>query len=291
MTTDKSRLESAIQGALLRLFARLPLDWGSAIGGTLVRWNVRRTRQKAMARARRNLAFHRPEATDAELDAMVDTYCDGIGRLMAEYAVLHRLLPEGRLEIVGVERYREIAGHRPLLALGLHTGNWETFPIAYAAAGIPLTSFYAPPADAFERRVAEATRARLGVRLLSPDPRGARDGLRALLRNEVVAIFPDEARDGRLMGPLFGRPPHDAGNIAVAARLARKSGALIGICHSTRLRGCRYRLVFEEPFPLPETDTPDLLADVAFLNAKIEPIISAALPNWYFLDDDMSPLP
>ncbi len=28
---------------------------------------------------------------------------------------------------------------------------------------------------------------------------------------KIVAIFPDEARKGRTMAPLFGRPPHDRG--------------------------------------------------------------------------------
>ncbi len=36
--------------------------------------------------------------------------------------------------------------------------------------------------------------------------------------------------------------------------------------------------------------TADILEDVRFLNDKIEPIIRANIPRWYFLDDSSAPL-
>jgi Kdo2-lipid IVA lauroyltransferase/acyltransferase len=158
----------------------------------------------------------------------------------------------------------------------------------FQQAGIPLASFYAPPEDPFEREVALWSRGRFGVELLSPDTRGARDGLRLLRQNRVVMIFPDEARQGVTMGPLFGRPPHDRGNLAIAARLARHAGADFVICHSTRIGPCRFHLDFGAPFSLPPVSgSADILADVKVLNDRIEPIICANIPRWYFLDDGL----
>ncbi len=87
------------------------------------------------------------------------------------------------------------------------------------------------------------------------------------------------------MAPLFGRPPHDRGNLAIAARLARKQKCRLAVSHVERLPGCRFRLNITAPFDLPDEPGRTVLDDVAFLNAKIEPIILRNLDNWYFLDD------
>ena len=41
---------------------------------------------------------------------------------------------------------------------------------------------------------------------------------------------------------------------------------------------------------MPVREGEDILADVAFLNARIEPIVSANIPRWYFLDDSLAPV-
>jgi KDO2-lipid IV(A) lauroyltransferase len=267
---------------------RLPSGWASALGALIVRKSVPYTRPGIMPNAKANLRRHKPDAGEAELDTMVQAFLDGVGRVMGEYAVMDRFIKEGRFEVSGLEAFREIAGREPIIAFGLHTGNWETFGPLFQHAGIALTSFYAPPEDPFEREVAESTRATFGVDLLSPDAHGVREGLRRLHKNRVVMIFPDEARGGRLMAPLFGRPPHAHGNLAIAARLARHAGARFVICHSERIAPCRFHLDISAPFALPEAaGKADVLADVRFLNDHIEPIIARNLPRWYFLDDSI----
>lgn len=280
-----------MSAALHALMRRLPSGWASALGSFVVRKSVPLTRPGIIPNAKANLRRHKPHASEAELDAMVTEFLDGVGRVMAEYAVMDRFWAEGRIEVSGLDTLHGLAGHEPLIAFGLHTGNWETFGPLFQQAGIPLSSFYAPPEDPFERFVAESTRATFGVELLSPDARGAREGLRRLRQNRVVMIFPDEARAGTLMAPLFGRPAHARGNLAIAARLARHAGARFILCHSRRIAPCRFHLEISTPFALPPAvGKPDVLADVAFLNSHIEPIVAQAIPRWYFLDDSLSPL-
>jgi Kdo2-lipid IVA lauroyltransferase/acyltransferase len=281
-------LERLGRQGFFRLLRLLPTDVSSALGSKVVRANVVANRPEILNGARRNLARHRPDWSAGEIDAAVSDFLDGVGRFMTEFAVMDRLIPEGRLDARGTEAFAWIAGREPIIAFGLHTGNWETFGPQFRAMGIPLASFYAPPEDPFERRIAEECRAHFGVQLLAPDARGARDGLRLLKQNRVVMIFPDETREGRCMAPLFGRAPHDKGNLAIAARLARMSGARFVICHSERTEGARFVLNISEPFALPATSgQPDVLADVAFLNGQIEPVILKNIPRWYFLDDSL----
>ena len=69
---------------------------------------------------------------------------------------------------------------------------------------------------------------------------------------------------------------------------ARRTGATIVVAYCVRIRRSNFRLTLDGPFALPEipaNEPPDRLADVACLNALIEPIIRAHLDQWYFLDD------
>lgn len=278
----------AWHAAAHRLLRLLPVDWASAIGGYIVRWNVRFNRPEIVAGARDNLRRHRPDLSDSEIDASIHRFADNVGRFMAEFSVLERIGAQGRISIRGHEHALRLDGKAPVLAILLHTGNWEVFGPALRSVGIQTNSIYEPPASAVERRIVEDMRRKLGFNLLGPNHKGLRDALAVLARNKVVTISGDETRNGVVMAPLFGRPPHRHGNLALAAKMARRSGAHIMTAHAQRLQGCRFALHISEPFRLPETG--DLLDDVAFLNARIEPIILSLLDQWYHLDDQVTPV-
>ena len=87
------------------------------------------------------------------------------------------------------------------------------------------------------------------------------------------------------MAPLFGRPPHAAGNLAVAAKFARRTNKPVSVFHVTRLPENRFRVFFGPPIHLP-VQSMGLLDDVAFLNDLIEPVILRHLEQWFWLDDE-----
>jgi KDO2-lipid IV(A) lauroyltransferase len=101
----------------------------------------------------------------------------------------------------------------------------------------------------------------------------------------VLCIFGDEEHEGRVMAPFFGRPPHLNGNLTIAARLARMTGAHVMVFHGERRPNGDYAVIFENPAPLPSQTDPQasLLADVVALNAVIEPLVRAHIGSWYFL--------
>ena len=104
-----------------------PLEVASALGGLLVRTNVRLNRPEIIAGARRNLARHRPDLSAGEIDRAIWRFADNVGRHMGECSGLDRMIPEDRIEISGHQHIRALAGRRPVLGLQLHTGNWEVF--------------------------------------------------------------------------------------------------------------------------------------------------------------------
>ncbi len=266
-----------------------PVTFASLLGVILVQCVVRTSRRHVISAARKNLKFHRPDATDAQISRSVNVFLNNIGRVMAEFSALDKIFAQGRVRLNMAKSAQALAGKAPIISLVLHTGNWEIFGPALRHAGLAVSSFYAPPANGAERRVAEAIRRKMGFELLTPDRRGVRRSIELLRQNATVAIFVDEARAGCTLAPLFGRPPHAQGNLAIAARLARSTGALFVIGHCERIEACRFELHVSAPFALPQTNE-GLLSDVAFLNEQIEPVVFRNLDSWYFLDDELAPI-
>ncbi len=278
-----------LEVVLHRVLRYVPIEIASAIGGFGVRTNVRYNLTSILHNARANVRRHKPELPETEVERIVWSYLDNVGRQMAEFSQLHKLIPQNRITFSGFEVASRLVGEVPTISLVLHLANWEVLGPGMKKLGLPIASFYEPPNDPFHLQVAEETRRASDIQLLTPDRQGLREAMTLLNAKKIVAIFPDEARKGRTMAPLFGRPPHDRGNLAIAAKLARRSGAQIVVTHCRRVGGSRFHLTFEAPVFLPEPST-GLLDDIAFLNAQIEPIILSNLDQWYYLDDSIDPL-
>lgn len=266
----------------------LPTERASALGSFVTRQNVKYFLKQVPVNARNNLKRHHPEWTDAELAAGTSRFLDNVGRLMGEYSVLNRLHGEGRL--VYGDGLRQLAfekGQYPVVSIALHIGNWEAMGGGLKDLGIKTATFYEPPSSEVQRRIVINVREHFGFQLLTPDLKGLRSAIALLKQNGFVFMFGDEARDGVTMAPLFGREPHDDGNLSIIARLARKSNARLNISFVERLPNCRFHLQMTEMFSLPDAPGQTILDDVAFLNSKIEPIILDHLDSWYFLDDSI----
>ena len=267
----------------------LPIAFVSNLGARLAWLKIRFIDPAVARKARANIRQHFPAMAETEVEQLVWRFVDNVGRLMAEFSIVHRLTSSERMELVGIEAPRANLGKIPTIALCLHLGNWEVMAAAMQKIGVTIASISEVPENAAHRDIAEVTRSGLNVKVLSPDRIGALQALSILKGNGVLAIFPDEKRDGTMMAPLFGRPPHIKGNLALAAKFARRTGAQLVVVYCERVEDVRFRLHFEEPFFMdPEGD--DALADVAFINSRIEPIILRHLAQWYYLDDPIGPI-
>ena len=102
---------------------------------------------------------------------------------------------------------------------------------------------------------------------------------------ETLLFYMDDYVGGRVNGPSLGRGPPRAGNIPLAARLARLSGCALVPAFVERLSDARFRVVFAPPVALPPPTgdrAADLAAGAATLDAALDPIVRARLEQWFF---------
>ena len=273
--------------AFHHLFRILPADVASAIGGGLYRLLGPRAAPVTAARAAAHLRRIRPELTDPQVERLVLSHFESMGRVMAEFAVLPRLMREGRLTHEGAEIALAAQAAGPVIVLGCHTGNWEVIFPFLQSIGFTWAQLYDPPASRVRHAIATEVRGRFGAELVQPTLAGTRTLLKRLKQGGAVSIFVDEVYQGRVMAPFFGRPPHVDGNLGIVARLARASGARIVLLRFDRTKGCRFHVRVEGPIAIPSQADPAaaLIDDVRALDRVIEPIIRAHCGDWYFLDN------
>lgn len=285
-TGATGRKEIAYYG-LHKLFRLLSPRRASAAGGALALRLYRAGKLEKDARiVKRNLAIIRPEWSPAEIEAAAEAHFEHVGRLMAEFSQLDRLMPAGLIEAENAELLQRVRDSGPTILVCCHTGNWEVATPLLTSLGFRWAAVVAPPTSPVQREIARRLRESFGgVTLLPAGLAGARPTVRWLQQGGMISMFCDEGIKGRAMAPFFGRKPHLDGNLAVAARFARMTGAKIVVGHSIRLGGCRFKLTCKGPIDLPSASDPQatLLDDVTALNAALEPIVREYASQWYFL--------
>jgi len=242
------------------------------------------------ARARRNWRILRPEQADqVSIDAAMRNLWLSVSRTMAEFSVLHRLWPAGRIDVEGIEHvFAARDTDRPILVALLHLGNWETVPVTGIALGLMGSGIYEPPENRFDHRIAVKARERFGA-VLYAGSEAMRASLRELkARRGPFIIFVDECIDGHVFAPAFGRSLPPEGNIAYTARLAWMTGAAVIPAYCVRIGNrAQFKVMVEPPIEIDRTGDKeqDLLTNIGRINAVIEPIIKRHLDQWYFLLD------
>ncbi|GGF49123.1 lipid A biosynthesis lauroyl acyltransferase [Azorhizobium oxalatiphilum] len=268
-------------------FRFMPIDLCSAIGAALGRMAGRFQYRENAERARANLRRLDPSLDDAEIERRVLSHFENAGRVMAEFSILHRLVPAGRITVENEEALLKAHAEGPLVIVSCHTGNWEAVAALMASRGIRWSAVYTPPRGPAQHVIANAVRARFGVSMLPPGAPGVRPTVRTLSEGGTISMFCDEVHHGTVMAPFFGRPAHVDGNLAIAVRFARMTGAKIFVGHCTRLKGARFHVTCSDPVVLPSHADPEapLQDDVSALNRIIEPIVRKNCGQWYFLDN------
>ncbi|MEM9012257.1 MAG: hypothetical protein AAGE18_13590 [Pseudomonadota bacterium] len=272
----------------------LPVDWCSAVGAALGRTFPRAMVPEPALRARLAANIDHFLPGDANPARFAQAWYVERGRVLAEYAVVDRLVAEERVVLDGAAHLdAACATGRPLIFVSLHLSNWELFLTALsgrggigAARGLRIAATNRPPRNRFSRRLAADLRARNG-RLAFPPGTATARRLRQILtaRAGHVAFLIDEVKDGEIAAPRFGRPPAQAGNLVIAAKLACATDALILPGLITRDRGAHFTLRFA-PAQDPRDFAPDTTGRIALQNAVsdiAEGQIRASLGQWWNL--------
>jgi len=223
------------------------------------------------------LSLAEPEARD-----LARLHLRSLVTSIVELMRFPRLRPQDLAQLVtfqGLEHLEAArARGRGVIVLTAHFGNWELMGAAIAQL-CPLSVLVQPPSkDAFERLFIEY-RAMFGVSTHpNTGPASLRPILRALGRNEAIALLSDqhgEAQDA--FATLFGHPV----SVPVGAHfLAERTGAAIVPAFIERLSDDRHVLTFE-----PELVCPDAQRFAEAYTAILEARVKARPDHWLWVHD------
>jgi KDO2-lipid IV(A) lauroyltransferase len=277
-------LEAALFDAVCGLARLFPIDSVSDSGAWLFRKLGPLTSAHRVAARNIEIAF--PQLTDAETKQLLRAQWIELGRSLAEFIILDRVVADkSRVQIEGEDRLAAIAaGAGPVVFISGHFSCFEVMPAAIVRAGVPCQITYRamnnPYVDASVRR----QRFRYGVRLFAPKGlEGARELMRGLQRGESVALMNDQKFNGGVAAPFFGVTCHTAPG---PSTFALRFGLPIQPMSVQRVGpGARFKVIVHEPIHLEDTGDreADIAAGVRRINAFMEERVRERPTEWFWV--------
>jgi KDO2-lipid IV(A) lauroyltransferase len=255
---------------IMAVFACMPVDWASALGGWVGR--LLGPRLGVSRRAATNLRNVMPDNSDAEQRKILRGMWDNLGRSMAEYPHLDWICSQrsGRVEIVNRAAIDAmLADGRPGIVFSGHFGNWEIAPtMAHRLMGASLLSVYRPAnnpwVDVLQRRTLRSRRA------VAKGAKGGRDVLLHLRRGGHVGLLVDQKQNEGFPVPFLGRLAMTAPGVA---RLGRHFDCPVVPIRTERLGGARFRFTVLPPLQIPNTGDRD--SDEIGIMTRVNDMIGA----------------
>jgi len=236
-----------------------------------------------------NLRAALPELDAAARRRVVRGVWDNLGRTVGELphlASLHETTTGPGWELVGDDTLRWLAakGGAAIFFSG-HIGNWEVLPLAAAARGLPLSSFYRPAENKeIDAMMLDLRRraARADIQMFPKGATGARQSLMHLSRGGQLGMLMDQKMNDGIEAKFFGRPAMTAPALAA---LALRLGCPVIPSYVERLGPARFRVTCEPPLTLPDTGdrTADIAALTQMVNDTIERWVRAKPESWLWL--------
>ena len=270
-----------VVSAIARCF---PVDSASNFGAWLVGLIGPLTGAGRVAETNLRLVF--PDASDAEINRLLREQWVELGRSLAEFPILDRIVADkARLQVENAERLSAIAaGGGPVVFISGHFSNFELMAAAIVQAGVKVQVTYRAMNNPYVDDRVRRNRFRYGVRLFAPKGlEGARELMRALKRGESVALLNDQKFNGGVLAPFFGVPAHTAPG---PSTFALRFGLPIQPLSIQRAGpGARFRVIAHEPIVLENTgDTDaDIEAGVRRINAFMEDRIRERPAEWFWV--------
>ena len=276
------RLEAFSFDLLGAFFALMPIETASRLGGAALRLLGPLTGTHKIAERNIRLAF--PDMGPAERKALLAAQWDNLGRLTAEFQMMHRLTPDsGRIEIVGGETLRAVAqSGKPAVLISGHFSNWEVMAAVIVHLGVKCQVTYRAANNPYiDRRIIE-TRRRYGVTLMAPKGGdGSREVLKAMGEGEAVALLNDQKFNQGVALPFFGVTAFTAPG---PTKFALKFGCpMIPMCVE-RTTGARFRVTIYDSIAPPKTGdrAADIEQGVRNVNAFIEARVRERPDQWFW---------
>ena len=267
------RGEAAAAWLLYGLFAILPVDAASWLGGTLGR--LVGPKLRVSRNARRNLKRVFPHMEDAEMARILTNMWDNLGRTAGEHPHLGKFDPyrkNSRVEVVGIEHVDALRDDGAAgILFGGHLANWELAPLAGTKRGLVVHLVYRRANNPFFDKIVQKGRAVLGGDYFPKGSEGARNILRVLRQGDHMAMLVDQKMNDGIAVPFLGI---DAMTAPAVAELALRYECPLVPARVERLGGAHFRVSFFPPQEKP--DSGDRQADVLTLMG----MVNASLGDW-----------
>ena len=274
--------ESAALFPFIAFFKLLGIDAASAVGGFIGRHIFYRLPPAETARVNLRAAY--PGMNEMEIEKTARAVCENLGRVVAEYPHLEKLVIGRRIELVGKEHGdAAVASGKGVMFISGHFAHWETMPIAAEQIGYDGAIVYRPPNNPFVDRWLARKRAAVGPKeQIGKGAHGLRRIFTLLRRGKAIFMLVDQKTGEGVPAPFFGR---DAMTTNAPAFLALKLGAILLPASSERLRGAHFRVRIHPPieFELSGDQERDVLALTAKINETIEGIVRARPSQWLWI--------
>ncbi len=189
----------------------------------------------------KNIALCFPQQSEAWREQLVRNSLRNTTITMVEYAmhwfwnvqkITDYIVPPDENAVARFEAAR--AHGKGVILLSPHMGSWESM-LGFLPALGQATMMYRPLRMASLETVVRQARERAGAHLVPATAGGIREMLKALKRNELVVMLPDQVPStaGGVIAPFFGVP---ALTMTLAAKLAVRTGARVLVGYSARLK-------------------------------------------------------
>lgn len=231
-------------------------------------------------RIRDNLAHVLPDLPRAEVERIVRTVPDNVGRTVIEiysgpefiaHAVSHPLTGAG---VAALEAAH--AAGRPVILVTGHFGNYDASRAALIARGYRVGGLYMPMTNAhFNAHYVKAI-SRIGTPLFPRGKKGLAEMVRHLRGGGMLGMVIDQNMGHGAPLTFFGKTALTA---LSAAELALKYDALLVPTYGIRgPDGLSFTIVVEEPIP---PGPPEAMTQA--LNDSLEALVRQHLDQWFWI--------
>jgi len=243
--------------------------------------------KKYRTRAIKNLRMCFPEWEEKRVKQTARAVFEHFGRTAARFFRSYKMPPHEILNTIASEEGLDVLEQAKALQKGLiivtaHFGNWERAAQYMNAKGFKINTVARDADDELTGEIVNRARREQGIEVYSRGS-AAKDLLRALARNEAVAILADQNANDVFV-PFFGFP---AGTVAGPAVLHLRTRAplLIGFCLENG-KG-HYRVTFIRPnFPPPTgNQEKDIKTIMTIINKILEDKIREHPEQWLWMHD------
>jgi KDO2-lipid IV(A) lauroyltransferase len=250
--------------------------------------------RKTRAHVRKNIeGVNTGKWSKGKVDVLTKKTFQNYGQYLLDYMVMHRLLPSNKgqwvEEEVGAGYMMEaLEAGKGAICITPHLGNWEIGGLLLSFRGGSLNVLTLDERDLDTRSFREEMRRRKGIKILYINPKddspmAILDAVKALRRNEIVAMLGDRIESQKTMVfDFFGRKTAFPVGVAI---LAMSTGAPVLPVFVVMESNRKYKGIIEPPIYFNSSSREDretvIQEGMEKLVKKFEEYIEKYPDQWY----------